>query len=144
MADDRETTNPEEMHHPHVHEEGKVLSWSDDSEHDQNDTGHYELMADAIRELLIEKGVVTAEEIRENLEFMDSRGVHLGAQIIAKAWADPEFKKRLMKDGSAAVGELDIPMGGVELVVVENTADVHNMVVCTHAKGSLIARSGGT
>ena len=131
MADDRETTNPEEMHHPHVHEEGKVLSWSDDSEHDQNDTGHYELMADAIRELLIEKGVVTAEEIRENLEFMDSRGVHLGAQIIAKAWADPEFKKRLMEDGSAAVGELDIPMGGVELVVVENTADVHNMVVCT-------------
>ncbi len=85
MADDRETTNPDETHHPHVHEEGKVLAWSDDSEHDQNDTGHYELMAEAIRELLVEKGVVTADEIRENLEFMDSRGVHLGARIVAKA-----------------------------------------------------------
>ena len=131
MADDRETTDPKEMHHPHVHEEGKVLAWDDDSDHDQNDTGHYELMAEAIRELLIEKGVVTADEIRENLEFMDSRGVHLGAQVVAKAWADPGYKTRLMDDGTAAVGELDIPMGDVELVVVENTADVHNIIVCT-------------
>jgi len=131
MADDRETHSSEETYHPHVHEEGKKLTWSDDSEHDQNDTGYYELMAEAIRELLIEKGVVTADEIRENLEFMDSRGTHLGAQIVAKAWSDPEFKKRLLDDGTAAVGELGIPMGDVELVVVENTADVHNMIVCT-------------
>ncbi len=131
MADDRETTNPDEMHHPHVHEEGKVLAWSDESEHDQNDAGHYEVMAEALRELLIEKGVVTADEIRENLEFMDSRGVHLGARVVAKAWADPEYKKRLMENGTAAVGELNIPMGDVELVVVENTADVHNIIVCT-------------
>ena len=88
MADDRETTNPEEMHHPHVHEEGKVLSWSDDSEHDQNDTGHYELMADAIRELVIEKGVVTAEEIREHLDFMDSRGVHLDVAHLHRQGAE--------------------------------------------------------
>lgn len=131
MADDRETTNPDEVYHPHVHEEGKILSWSDDSDHDQNDSGHYELMAEAIRELLIEKGVVTADEIRENLDFMDSRGTHLGAQVVAKAWSDPDFKKRLLDDGTAAVGELGIPMGDVELVVVENTADVHNMIVCT-------------
>ncbi len=131
MADDRETTDPKEMYHPHVHEEGKLLNWSDDSEHDQNDTGHYELMAEALRELLIEKGVVTADEIRANLEFMDSRGVHLGARVVAKAWADPEYKKRLMADGTKAVGELDIPMGDVELVVVENTDDVHNIIVCT-------------
>lgn len=131
MADDRETENPEEVYHPHVHEEGKLLNWDDDSEHDVNETGHYELMAEAIRELLIEKGVITQEDVRANLDFMDSRGAHLGAKVVAKAWTDPEFKKRLLDDGSAAVGELDIPMGDVELVVVENTDDAHNLVVCT-------------
>jgi nitrile hydratase subunit alpha len=131
MADERDTENPEEMYHPHVHEEGKFLKWDDDSEHDVNDTGHYELMAEAIRELLIEKKIVTADDIRENLEFLDSRGVHLGAKIVAKAWTDPAYKQRLMDDGSAAVGELGIPMGDVELVVVENTDDAHNMIVCT-------------
>ena len=118
MADERDTENPDEMYHPHVHEEGTLLKWDDDSDHDVNETGHYELMAEAIRELLIEKGVVTADEIRENLEFMDSRGTHLGAKVVAKAWTDPAFKNRLMEDGSAAVGELGIPMGDVELVVV--------------------------
>ncbi len=131
MADERDTENPDEMYHPHVHEEGTLLKWDDDSDHDVNETGHYELMAEAIRELLIEKGVVTADEIRENLEFMDSRGTHLGAKVVAKAWTDPAFKNRLMEDGSAAVGELGIPMGDVELVVVENTDDAHNLVVCT-------------
>ncbi len=131
MADDRETENPEEIYHPHVHEEGKLLNWDDDSEHDVNETGHYELMAEAIRELLIEKGVITQEDVRENLDFMDSRGAHLGAKVVAKAWTDPEYKKRLLDDGNAAVAELDIPMGDVELVVVENTEDAHNLIVCT-------------
>ena len=66
MADERDTENPAEMHHPHVHEEGKFLKWDDDSDHDVNETGHYELMAEAIRELLIEKEVVTADEIRRH------------------------------------------------------------------------------
>ncbi|MFQ5567514.1 MAG: nitrile hydratase subunit alpha [Paracoccaceae bacterium] len=131
MSDEREHSNPEHTHQPHVHEEVKVLSWDDDGEHDVKETGHYELMAAAIKELLIEKGVVTAEEIRKQLEFMDSRGPHLGARIVAKAWTDPEFKKRLVDDGTKAVGELNIPMGDTELVVVENTPAVHNMVVCT-------------
>lgn len=126
MADDRE-----ELYHPHLHEEGRLLRWDEDSDHDVNETGHYELMAEAIRELLIEKKVVTADEIREQLEFMDSRGTHLGAKVVAKAWTDPEYKKRLMEDGNAAMAELDIPMGDVELVVVENTEDAHNLVVCT-------------
>ena len=100
--------------------------------HDDPEPGdYYRHLGTALRELLIEKGVVTADEIRANLEFMDSRGVHLGARVVAKAWADPEYKKRLMADGTKAVGELDIPMGDVELVVVENTDDVHNIIVCT-------------
>ena len=88
-------------------------------------------MAAAIRDILVDKGVVTPEQVREQLEFMDSRGPALGAQIVAKAWSDPEYKKRLMEDGTAAVAEFGIPMAGLELIVVENTPDVHNVVVCT-------------
>lgn len=116
--------------HPHLHK-GEVLTYADASEHDVAETGHYELMAEAMKELLIEKGVVTADEIRTQVEFMDSRSPVLGAKIIARAWTDPEYKKRLMEDGNAAVADFDIPMGDVELVVVENTPDAHNIVVCT-------------
>lgn len=119
-----------EHDHPHLHK-GEVLTYADDSEHDVNETGRYELMAEAMRELLIEKGVITADEVREQLEFIDSRSPALGARIVARAWTDPEYKKRLLADGTEAVGDFDIPMGDVDLVVVENTDDSHNLVVCT-------------
>ena len=112
----------------HGHE---LLAWSDDSRHDVNEDDHYVLMADAIRDLLIEKGVIKAGDVREQLEFMDSRSENMGAQIIARAWADPDFKERLLADGTKAIQEFDIPMLDAELVVVENTNEVHNMVVCT-------------
>lgn len=98
---------------------------------DVNETGYYELMAEAMKELLIEKGVVSADDVRRNLEFLDSRDPAEGATIIARAWTDPEFKKRLLEDGTKAVGEMGFPMGDAELIVVENTDDVHNMIVCT-------------
>ena len=93
--------------------------------------GHYELMVHAIKELLIEKGVISAEDVRRSLEFMDSRSPALGAKVVARAWTDPAFKRRLLADGTKAVGELGIPMGDAELIVVENTKDVHNVIVCT-------------
>jgi nitrile hydratase len=98
---------------------------------DVNETGYYELMATAIRDLLVEKGVITAEEIRKQLEFMDSRSPALGAQMVARAWTDPAYKKRLLADGTKAAAEFGIPMGDAELIVVENTPDTHNMIVCT-------------
>lgn len=98
---------------------------------DVNETGYYELMAEAMKELLIEKGVVSADDVRRNLEFLDSRDPAEGATIIARAWTDPEFKKRLLEDGTKAVEEMGFPMGDAELIVVENTSDVHNMIVCT-------------
>ena len=98
---------------------------------DVNETGHYELMAEAIRELLVEKGVVRAEDVRRNLEFLDSRDPADGARIIARAWTDPDFKQRLLDNGTAAVEEMGFTMGDTELIVVENTPDVHNMIVCT-------------
>tara|TARA_R110000868_G_scaffold4155_55_gene25709 strand:- start:389 stop:1030 length:642 start_codon:yes stop_codon:yes gene_type:complete len=98
---------------------------------DVNETGYYELMAEAMKELLIEKGVVKAEDVRRNLEFLDSRDPAEGATIIARAWTDDAFKKRLLEDGTKAVEEMGFPMGDAELIVVENTDDVHNMIVCT-------------
>lgn len=98
---------------------------------DVNETGYYELMAEAMKELLIEKGVVSAEDVRRNLEFLDSRDPVDGAKVIARAWTDPDFKQRLLEDGTKAVEEMGLTMGDTELVVVENTGDVHNMIVCT-------------
>ena len=98
---------------------------------DTNETGHYELMAQAMKEILIEKGVIDADDVRRNLEFLDSRDPADGARIVARAWTDPEFKKRLLADGTAAVEEMGFNMGDAELVVVENTESVHNMIVCT-------------
>ena len=98
---------------------------------DVNETGYYELMAEAMKELLIEKGVVKAEDVRRNLEFLDSRDPVEGGTIIARAWTDDAFKARLLEDGTKAVEEMGFPMGDAELIVVENTDDVHNMIVCT-------------
>ena len=100
---------------------------------DHDDTlTHHKMLEIAVRELLIEKGILTADEVRQAVERMDARGPHLGAKVVAKAWADPAFKVRLLKDGSAAVEEAGVQMDTpTRLIVVENTPEVHNLVVCT-------------
>lgn len=85
----------------------------------------------AFRELLIEGGLITQQQINENVEFMHARSPALGGRVIARAWLDPEFKARLLRDGSAAVRELGIEVGPLKLVAVENTPQVHNLIVCT-------------
>jgi len=92
---------------------------------------YYQFMETAVRELLIEKGILTAEDIRRAIEDMDSRTPERGAEVVARAWVDPEFKQRLLEDAPAAVRELDIDIGPLNLVVVENTPEVHNLIVCT-------------
>jgi len=100
-------------------------------DHDDTMT-HHKMLEIAVRELLIEKGILTADEVRQAIERMDARGPHLGAKVVAKAWADPAFKARLLKDGSAAVEEAGVQMDTpTRLIVVENTPEVHNLVVCT-------------
>ena len=86
----------------------------------------------AIRELLIEKGVLTAEEISAQVDLMDSRSPALGAKVVARAWVDPDFKARLLADTRSALAELGIDIGTLaEFRTVENTPKVHNAVVCT-------------
>jgi len=117
--------------HHHGHDHGHGHNHPHDPIEVAEGAGHYELMVHAIKELLIEKGVISAEDVRRSLEFMDSRSPALGAKVVARAWADPAFKQRLLEDGTKAVGEMSIPMGDAELIVVENTKDVHNVIVCT-------------
>jgi nitrile hydratase len=81
--------------------------------------------------LLIDKGILTADEVRRQIEDMDGRNAGLGARMVARAWLDPEYKKRMLTDGNAAAEEVGLDHGAYKLVVVENTRDVHNVIVCT-------------
>jgi len=93
---------------------------------------YYEVMETAVRELLVAKEVISADEIRHMLEVMDTRTPALGAKIVARAWVDPEFRARLLANGRAAVEEFGIDLfEGTELIVLENTNSVHNLIVCT-------------
>ena len=117
--------------HGHDHDHGHGHNHSHDPIEVTEGAGEYEIMVHAIKELLIEKGVITSADIRKTLEFMDTRTPALGAKVVARAWTDPEFKRRLLANGTAAVAEMGIPMGDAELIVVENTKEVHNVIVCT-------------
>jgi nitrile hydratase alpha subunit len=125
------------MHeHPHHHH---------DHDHDDHDHAHphappakdekihsyFQVLGLALKELLIEKNILTADEIRQTIEFRDSITPATGAKIVARAWTDPAFKKRLLANGSEAILEFGLDMGATILDVVENTPKVHNMIVCT-------------
>lgn len=87
----------------------------------------------ALESLLIEKGLVQPAALAAIVEKYETKiGPHNGARVVARAWADPEFKSRLLADATAAIAELGFSgVQGEDMVVVENTPQVHNMVVCT-------------
>jgi nitrile hydratase subunit alpha len=92
-----------------------------------------EARALALESLLVEKGLVTSEEIDEVIRrFEQDIGPMRGARAVARAWVDPAFKRRLLTDAKPAFGELGITEHQAEeLIVVENTGTVHNVIVCT-------------
>jgi nitrile hydratase len=85
----------------------------------------------SVRELMIEKGKFSAPEINQQIDLMDSRSPADGAAVVARAWVDPDFKQRLLKNGASAAEEMGFEIGPMHLVVVENTLNSHNLVVCT-------------
>src|SRR5438067_3272310 len=94
--------------------------------------GYFEIMEMSIGELLAEKQLIGAGEIRRQIEVLDSRTPALGAKVVARAWVDPEFRRRLLADGRAACEELGISFyDDTRLIVLENTDKVHNLIVCT-------------
>jgi nitrile hydratase subunit alpha len=86
----------------------------------------------ALEELLVEKGVIRREDVRQGVDWLVSRSPADGARLVARAWVDPEFKTRLLADARAAALEVGLDPGPSPVAVaLENTADVHHMVVCT-------------
>jgi nitrile hydratase len=88
--------------------------------------------ARALEQLLVERGVITRDDVRRNIDLLVSRTPADGARLVARAWVDPGFKQRLLADAREAALELGLDAGPSPVVVaVENTEHVHHMVVCT-------------
>ena len=110
--------------HPHVHR-------SPPRPDQDNTLTYYRAMEAAVRELLIDKGIITADDVRRQVEDMDGRNAGRGAKMVARAWLDPDYKARMLVDGTMAAEELGLDVGPLKLIVVENTDVVHNVIVCT-------------
>ncbi len=96
------------------------------------EAGYHARRIRAIEMLLVEKGVLTKEDVWRQIEYMEARSPANGARLVARAWVDPDFKRLLLADTKVAAARLGIDASGpVEFVVVENTREAHNLVVCT-------------
>ena len=102
-----------------------------------NDQGKYrplsyfQLMEISLRELLVEKGIITNAQVDAEVENMRSRTPERGAKVVSRAWVDEAFRKRLLANGTRGCEELGLEVPALKLVVVENTPQVHNVIVCT-------------
>jgi nitrile hydratase subunit alpha len=92
---------------------------------------YFQLMEISLRELLVEKGIITNAQVDAEVENMRSRTPERGAKVVARAWVDAGFKKRLLQDGTKGCEELGLEVPALKLVAVENTPEVHNAIVCT-------------
>jgi nitrile hydratase subunit alpha len=108
-------------HHHHEHD------------HEHSELSDVELRVRALESLLVEKGYVDPAALDELIETYETKvGPRNGAQVVAKAWTDPAFRKWLLEDATSAIASLGFTgRQGEHMVVVENTPQVHNMVVCT-------------
>jgi len=98
---------------------------------DADSRGYYRRMQSAIEELLILKGVFSGADVEREVKAMESRSPERGAKMVARAWVDPAYKARALRDGSAAAEELGFAVGPLRLIVLEDTPRVHNVIVCT-------------
>ena len=129
MSGQHDHDHDHDHHHDHSH--GHDHAHPGVAADDASAPGRYELMTLALKELLIEKGHISAEQVRRGLETLDSWQPARGAAVVARAWSDPGFKARLLADGNAAVAPFGIDMGEAKLTVVESSDRVHNVIVCT-------------
>ena len=113
-------------HHDHLSPSGHPFRPDNDEP-----LTYWQRMEIAVRELLIEKGVVTPAEISAQIDAMDARSPANGAAVVARAWTNAGFKARLLEDASATSREMGFDIGPLNLIAVENTETVHNLIVCT-------------
>ena len=109
---------------PHEEHEALVI---------EDDEGNLEgqILIDALQKVLVSKGLLTAPEVTREIAKLESPGLHQGAKVVAKAWQDPDYKARLLQNGKSAIVELGIAVSEAQIVVVENTPHVHNLITCT-------------
>jgi len=109
-------------HHDHDHHHG-----------DMSDLAEVDLRVRALESLLVEKGYVETATIDTLVDLYETKiGPRNGARIVARAWCDENYRKRLLADGTKAIAELGMGgRGGEHMIVVENTPDIHNVIVCT-------------
>ena len=119
-------TSEKEHNHHHSHDH----KHEDAHSHLPSDP---ELRVKAIETLLLRKGLIDSETLDELIDTYENKiGPQNGAKVVAKAWVDESYKKRLLEDATAAIRELSYQgRQGENMVVVENTPDIHNIVVCT-------------
>jgi len=122
---------PHDHHDDDFHHEGMSSSGHPYREDDDHPLTYWQIMEIAMRELLIEKGILTPAEVAAQIDEMDSRSPSNGAAVVARAWVDPDFKHRLLKDASEASHEMGYDIGPLRLIALENTEEVHNIIVCT-------------
>ena len=122
------------MPHDHDHDHHEHGHGHDhDHDHEFSELSDVALRVRALETVLAEKGLVDPAALDVIVDTYETRvGPRNGARVVARAWSDPAFKARLLEDGAKAIAELDYGgRGGEHIAVVENTADTHNMVVCT-------------
>ncbi len=98
---------------------------------DADTLGYYRRMQDAVEVLLILKGIMTPEDLAREMKAVSGRTFANGGKVVARAWTDPAYRERLLKDPAKACAELGFDLGAMQLVVHENTPKVHNVIVCT-------------
>lgn len=122
MSSDAHRHDHDHDGHDHAHDEITIA----------DRPGYYEMMETAFRELLVERQMFGADEIRRQIEVLDSRTPALGAKVVARAWMDSAFRQRLLENGRKGCEELGITFyDDTQLIVLENTPQVHNLIVCT-------------
>jgi nitrile hydratase len=92
---------------------------------------YFQLMEVSLRELLVEKGIVTEAQVAATVADMRERTPERGSKVVARAWSDASFREKLLANGSQAIEEIGMDVPALRLIVVENTPQTHNMVVCT-------------
>ena len=113
--------------HPHDHGHDHTTFQPDITEPSED----WEFLEITLRELLIDKGVITAREVQDQIEAWEKKSPEGGAKIVARAWTDRAFRRRLLEDGNAAVAEMGFEVEALKLIALENTNELHHMVVCT-------------
>lgn len=121
--------------HSHEHDHG----YHHDHDHDHDHNHHHqppesfeEARTTAIESILIEKGLLTSQEVDQIIQqYVTDIGPMHGAKVVARAWMDPDFKQRLLENSKEALAELGFDRLRNDIIVLENTSNIHHVVVCT-------------